>query len=407
MKVLIIGSSKFPIPAVHGGAVPALIEELIQQQEKGKKIELFCCSLWDQKAEKKAEQYKNTTFIWAKVPKWIHYIDRSITYFMKTILKKERLLSIGFIFQILWFSLFVGYLIHKENYDRIIFENSIPMLFSMKMFLNRRKYKNKYYIHMHSVPRRYYGNKKIFSNCKYLISISNYVAKEIYSNPQVSIKENQIKLMYNCINTDIFTPQLPKTKNEYLKKYGIDHNKKIILFAGRLCKEKGIEEVIEAFKTLNNENYLLVIVGANFYDSGIVSPYEKQLKELVEPVKGRIFFTGYVDYMNMPYIYNMGDVIVLPSMWEEPAGMTIIEAMACCKPVITTISGGIPEYTGQGNCILLKRDTDIISNLAINIKNLIENPDFASNLAEKGYLRAIKYNTSYYYKQFLEIITEE
>lgn len=81
---------------------------------------------------------------------------------MKTILKKERLLSIGFISQILWFSLFIGYLIHKENYDRIIFENSVPMLFSMKMFLNRRKYKNKYYIHMHSVPRRYYGNKKIF-----------------------------------------------------------------------------------------------------------------------------------------------------------------------------------------------------------------------------------------------------
>ena len=81
--------------------------------------------------------------------------------------------------------------------------------------------------------------------------------------------------------------------------------------------------------------------------------------------------------------------------------------MACRKPVITTISGGIPEYTGQGNCILLKRDDNIENNLAINVKNLLENINYASALAEKGYHQAIKYNTPFYYKQFLDIITEE
>ena len=407
MRVLIIGSSKFPIPAVHGGAVPALIEELIQQQEKERKIELYCCSLWDKKAEEKARQYQDTIFIWAKIPKWIHSLDRSITYFMKHIFKMERLLSIGFLFQIIWFTLFVGYLIHKEDFDLIIFENSIPMLFSLKMFLNKRKYKNKYYIHMHSIPRRYYGNSNVFSNCKNLISISEYVAKEICSNPRLRIKDNKVKLMYNCIDINVFCPKSQNDRIEYLKKYGIDINKKIVLFVGRLCKEKGIEEVIEAFKRINNKDYLLVIVGANFYDSGIISPYENYLKKLIAPIKNQVFFTGYVDYADMAYIYNMGDVIVLPSMWDEPAGMTIIEAMACRKPVITTISGGIPEYTGQGNCILLKRDDNIENNLAVNIKNLLENINYASDLAKKGYQQAIKYNTPFYYKQFLEIITEE
>ena len=129
---------------------------------------------------------------------------------------------------------------------------------------------------------------------------------------------------------------------------------------------------------------------------------------------------SFFEQLNIPYIslgllsdnnriadlYSAADVTVVPSFYET-FGQTLIEAMACRKPVITTISGGIPEYTGQGNCILLKRDDNIENNLAINVKNLLENINYASALAEKGYHQAIKYNTPFYYKQFLEIITEE
>jgi hypothetical protein len=407
MKVLITGSSKFPVPAVRGGAVPNLIEEIIQQQEIENKLELDCCALWDKEAEIVSHKYKNTNFIWAKKPGYIGVIDCSITWVLKNIFHVKRLHSIGFLFQVIWLSFYIGKVLKKNDYDRVIFENSVPMIFALKLYRNKKKYDGKYYIHMHSVPRKYYGNEKEFSNCKGLISISKYVANEICADERVSISDDQVKLMYNCIDTERICPKNNKELLEYLDKYGISKDKKVILFAGRLCKDKGIEEVIECVKRLNNKNYVLVIVGANFYNSGIVSPYEEHLRGITEEIQDQIVFTGYIDYNKMSYIYNMADVVVLPSMWEEPAGMTIIEAMACRKPVVTTISGGIPEYTEDGNCILLERNESLIDNMKSSVERILSDEKYAEKIAGKGYLQAIKFNKEFYYKQLIEILKEE
>lgn len=407
MKVLITGSSKFPVPAVKGGAVPNLIEELIQQQEIDNKLELDCCTLWDGEAEKESKKYSNTNFIWAKKPRYVELIDKQLTWILKNIFKIKRLHSAGFLFQVIWFTFYIGKVLQKNDYDKVIFENSVPMIFALKLYNNKKKYAGKYYIHMHSVPRNYYGNEKEFSNCKGLISISEYVANEICSDERVSILNDQIKLMYNCIDTEMICPKSEKDKRIYRKKYDIPFNKKVILFAGRLCRDKGIEEVIESVKRLDNKDYMLIVVGSNFYSSGIVSPYEEYLRKISEEINDQIIFTGYVDYRQMSYIYNMADVVVLPSMWEEPAGMTIIEAMACRKAVITTVSGGIPEYTGLGNCVLLKKDEDLVDNIVDSIKRITANNNYAASIAEKGFIQARKYNKKYYYNQFLKILSEE
>lgn len=406
MKVLITGSSKFPVPAVKGGAVPNLIEELIQQQENENKIDLDCCALWDAKAEEESLKYTKTHFIWAKKPKYIEEIDHAITWILKNIFRLKRLHSIGFLFQVIWLAFFIGKVLKKNNYDRVIFENSIPMIFALKLYGNRKKYKGKYYIHMHSVPRKYYGNRVEFSGCRGLISISQYVANEICADKRVFISDDQIKLMFNCIDTNVICPRSDKERIDYREKYNISKDKKVILFAGRLCKDKGIEEVIKAFKYINNQEHVLVIVGSNFYSSGIVSPYEEYLQKISEDIKDKIVFTGYIDYSLMSYIYNMSDIVVLPSVWEEPAGMTIIEAMACRKPVITTISGGIPEYVGCGNCVLLEKNEKLVENIAFNIEKILGDKEFADSLAEKGYLRAKVYNKEFYYKQLLNILYE-
>lgn len=404
MKILITGSSKFPVPAVQGGAVPNLIEELIQQQEIDNKIDLYCCSLWDEKAEKKSKKYTKTTFIWAKVPKWIHKLDHILTWILKNVFRIQRLLSIGFLFQVIWFTFYIGKIIHQEKFDKIIFENSVPMLFAMKMYFNKKKYKDKYYIHMHSVPRKYYGNERVFSNCKGLISISQYVADEICADKRVDISKDQIKLMYNCVDIEKFDIKNNVEIEALKEKYGILPTNKVVLFAGRMCKDKGIEEVIQVMKKLGNKDVKLLVVGANFYNSGIVSPYEQHLRNLAEDIRDQIVFTGYVPYSKMPLFYNMGDVVVLPSIWDEPAGMTMLESMACKRPLITTISGGIPEYVGKGNCILVERDEKIIDSLLYAVNQLLDDNVQATKMAEAGYLRARRYNRKYYYDQFLKIV---
>ncbi len=404
-NVLIIGSSKLPVPAVLGGAVPNLIEEIISENEIQQKLKISCCSLYHPEAEKQAQnKYPHAHFIWLKPPCFIQWLDKLVYGIIKHVFRVERLLSLRSIMQTVWLQFQIACLLKKSTFDAVIFENSIPLLTSLKLFGNFHKYQNKYFVHMHSVPRRYYGNIQLFSDSKKIICVSQYVADQISSDRRLSIPKLKMVVMYNCINTQIFKPikkdlQLPA-------RWDMKNGEKIVLFVGRLTPEKGIEETIQAFSLLKTLNIHLLIVGSNFYQSDIVSPYENKLRQLAKPFCKRIHFTGYIPYDMMPNIYQIADVVVLPSMWEEPAGMTVLEAMACKKPLITTYAGGIPEYTGEGNCILLQRNETLPVKLAEHIDLLLTNDIMAQELAEKATKRAARYTKRYYYQQFLNILRE-
>ena len=65
--------------------------------------------------------------------------------------------------------------------------------------------------------------------------------------------------------------------------------------------------------------------------------------------KNNILFTGFVENVKLPDYYNIADIIVLPSICEEAAGLAMIETLACGGALITTYSGGISEYVkGSG-----------------------------------------------------------
>lgn len=404
MKVLIVASSKFPVPAVKGGAVPNLIEEIINQNEVDQELDIVCCSIYDKEAEKLSKKIKHTEFIWSHIPKFVSVLDKIVYFVLKNIFRIQRLLSLSFIFQVVWFSLSVAKILKKQTFDKVIFENSIPVMFAMKLYGNKKRYKGKYYLHIHSVPRKYYGNEKIVRDSEAMICISEYVANSILSDKTLNFDSSKIRIMYNCINADCFKPIPKDVIKELRKRFNIPENKKIVLFAGRLCADKGIAELLLMMKTLQRKDIVLLVVGSNFYKSEIVSPYESYLRELCEDIKDNIIFTGYVNYDKMPEIYGIADVVALPSMWDEPAGMTILEAMACGKPVVTTYSGGIPEYTGEGNCILLHRDENIVENLKKAIVELIDNQVKADELSEKARIRAVNYNQEFYYSQLLDIL---
>ena len=83
----------------------------------------------------------------------------------------------------------------------------------------------------------------------------------------------------------------------------------------------------------------LLIAGSSFYGMNVKSSFEEEIINIAKTINNNIIFTGFVPYEEMPKVYNVADIAVLPSMWEEPAGLTIIESMACGIPVITTVSG--------------------------------------------------------------------
>ena len=80
---------------------------------------------------------------------------------------------------------------------------------------------------------------------------------------------------------------------------------------------------------------------------------------------------------------------MFPSVWNEPSGLPTFEAQACGTPVVSTYSGGIPEYVSHGKTgILVARGE--ARELAMAINRVLDNPALARAMGEAGRQRAVE-----------------
>lgn len=363
----------FPVPASKGGAVSTLIESLIRENSEKGLAELTIFSYYDEKAYKKSRKYSNVNFIWVKVPKYIKKLD---SLFYKIIKKKSAVKAISYksIFSLIYYIKYVSKYLKKNRFDKLILENNIPIAWIIQL----SHYNGQYYYHLHNVPRINPKCKKVFDKCTGYLCVSKYVAHEIEStnNPIGPVAMKKVKVVYNAIDTGLFRQyslaHKSKIRQEIKKQYHINQDDKIVLFTGRISKEKGLDVLLDALKEIRSNKYKLLIVGSVMHGSNNKDEYFTLINKKVKSILPNVVFTGYIDHSRLPDFYNVADVTVLPSMWEEPAGLTMIEALACGSPVITTRTGGIPEYV-EGSAIVLNRDSRLITNLANQIDNVLNN----------------------------------
>jgi len=110
---------------------------------------------------------------------------------------------------------------------------------------------------------------------------------------------------------------------------------------------------LEAIKILEGQrdDFEAVVAGSPFlYKVGDALAWQLEAEErvtgLVKSLKrARVSRVGYSE---MPALYRSADVFVFPSTWEEPFGISIVEAMASGIPVVATKVGGIPEIVREG-----------------------------------------------------------
>lgn len=149
---------------------------------------------------------------------------------------------------------------------------------------------------------------------------------------------NKVTFVPLWVDTEKFKP-ISRDKVKQLKKelLEIEEDVKATLFVGRLHPEKDIETLFHAYKKVleTHRNVILAVVGTG--------PEGKKCGELIERLglTGKVKFLGYIPHEQMPKYYNVADIYVLTSIWEEWSN-TIMEAMASGVPVIATNVGGNP-----------------------------------------------------------------
>ncbi len=148
-----------------------------------------------------------------------------------------------------------------------------------------------------------------------------------------------------------------------------------LLYVGQLHHYKGVHTLLEALP--HCPDWTLTIVGAGNPD------YVQKLKESAKPLGERVSFLGRLPHAQLAQVYQEHDAFVFPSIWDEPYGLTHLEAMASGLPLLATLHGGHGEHLRDGvNCLgFLKGSAE---ELAQALRRLQSDPALARRLALQG-----------------------
>ena len=199
------------------------------------------------------------------------------------------------------------------------------------------------------------------------------VSKRVYDAQVIPAISHKYHLVYNGVNTHRF----PVLENE-----SISTSPFIVGYAGRIIENKGIFELLDAFRVIhtNTDDIRLVICGDG------KSADIKQMNQYIKQYQ----MEEYVQYMgfqkDMNRWYRSIHCLVAPSKVQEAFGLVLCEAMYCKVPVITSTSGAQAEIIENGKSGIL---IDAVNSESIieAIQGLMENDGVRKSIIEHGYTR--------------------
>lgn len=155
------------------------------------------------------------------------------------------------------------------------------------------------------------------------------------------------------------------------------------LYIGSLWEGKGPQVAVQALGTLVGKAGMPEI-HIDFYGKGTPG-FMEYLQGIVEKagVKKQVTFHGFIDRRDIPEIQRNHDVLLFPSMWDEPFAAVPVEAMACGMAIIATTAGGTPEAIVDGKTGLLVPPNDPEA-LAQAMERLIRNPPLRQQFGQEA-----------------------
>jgi glycosyltransferase involved in cell wall biosynthesis len=181
----------------------------------------------------------------------------------------------------------------------------------------------------------------------------------------VPYPRSKVFVAHNGADERFFNPHAEST-DRLAQEWSMDHGEITVVFAGALVEEKGPLHAIEAVRSimsLHQFRLRLIIVGSSGLwrtfgsSAGNGSDYEQQLRDAARDLP--VHFAGALSRDDMPNALALADIVVVPSLWEEPFGTIVCEAMAAAKAVVAYRSGGIVETVVDGETGFLVPKGDI------------------------------------------------
>lgn len=168
----------------------------------------------------------------------------------------------------------------------------------------------------------------------------------------------KLAVVHNGTSLGRFQPAPDRLETR--QSFQIPAEAKVISYVGRLDRTKGLETLIRAVAQLKTQPVRLLIAGKPVLQS---PDYQASLQQLAVDlnVAPQIDWLGHID--KPVAVYQASDLTVLPSIWDEPFGRTLLESLACGVPALASRVGGIPEIlTGElEQCLFPAQDVNALA----------------------------------------------
>ena len=227
------------------------------------------------------------------------------------------------------------------------------------------------------MEKKYYDFHKVFRKIDCIISPSEFNKNQLVNG---KLKYNEIVTLHNFVNES--------ERNDYvLGDYAF--------YLGRLSKEKGILNLIEAIGDIPDAKLLIAGDG----------PERQRIEAYISEHKldGRITLLGYQNQDSIHKYITNSRFVVIPSICNENCPYSVLEAMEIGKPIVASRIGGIPELIADGeNGYLYKADD--INELKKKLTLLLDNDDKVNRFAQKSReLYESYYSPDSYYNELIKI----
>lgn len=365
IKLVFVSLDKYPIPAIRGGAMEAGATRMMDMNEKFQEMDFTVITISDPGLEAVKPKYKCTRIIQIK----INQIDKLFDLAYRI----ARRLS-GFRLPI-WTPYMhkVNRKLIKGHYDIVMFCTSN---FEVAQVSKRVKSKIVYRVVSDYLTMQSYGIKKVCERVDKFCTFE-YIRNRMMS--MLNLPEDRFWAGNNSI--DITIPaqdEIHNIRREIREQNNLNDHDVVVLYVGRLSKEKGPLELITAMKDVPEAK--LIVVGGENFSSNKQTDYVKSLYSEAEKCAGRIIFTGFLPAtVARKYMYA-ADIAVVPSICNEAASSALLEFRVSMLPTVASNMGGM-KYNAGDNVVWVEYDDNYVKGLATTINSLIEDENKRKHLA--------------------------
>lgn len=249
----------------------------------------------------------------------------------------------------------------------VLLRDKFPRAFLIHWFQNQLECKTRF-------RERFNGAANI------VFAVSDFTARwvERYYN----LSKQSVQTLHNGVNIEQFHPA--DSQPETLP---------VINFVGRTGIEKAPDLLLEAALRLSEQttNFSVQMIGSNHWGRLEMDDFQRKLKALAEKLEARgitVRRPGHIGRAALPDELRKAHIHVVPSRWDEPCALAILEGMATGLAVVASRTGGTPELVGEAG-LLFERDS--VKELAAHLGRLVSDHALRAEFGRKARERSAQF----------------